>query len=86
MLRGKPILAARQTIGHLHYFTKDTALAVLRDCGYEIIDWNYTHGAESLPNRALRTRILNVARRLIGVVNEDLSVRLMGGASMVLAR
>jgi SAM-dependent methyltransferase len=87
VLRGKSILAARQTIGHLHYFTKDTALAVLGDCGYEIIDWNYTHGAESLPNRALRTRISNVARRLIGVVNEDLAVRLMGGASiMVLAR
>jgi hypothetical protein len=87
VLRGTPILAARQTIGHLHYFTKDTALAVLGDCGYEIIDWNYTHGAESLPNRALRTRILNVPRRLIGAVNEDLAVRLMGGASiMVLTR
>jgi hypothetical protein len=27
-------LAARQMIGHLHYFIKDTALAVLGDCGY----------------------------------------------------
>ncbi|MDT5009036.1 MAG: hypothetical protein QOH57_653 [Mycobacterium sp.] len=87
VLRGKPILQARQAIGHIHYFFKDTALAVLTDSGYEIVDWNYTHGAETLPNRALRTRIVNGPRRLLRRMNEDLGVRLMGGASMmVLAR
>jgi cyclopropane fatty-acyl-phospholipid synthase-like methyltransferase len=87
VLRGKPILAARQMIGHLHYFTKDTALAVLADCGYEVIDWNYTHGAETLPHRAVRTKVLNVPRRMLRSVNEDFAVRLMGGASiMVLTR
>jgi hypothetical protein len=87
VLRGKPILQARQAIGHLHYFFKDTALAVLADSGYEVVDWNYTHGAETLPNRALRTRIVNGPRRLLRRMNEDLGVRLMGGASMmVLAR
>jgi hypothetical protein len=87
VLRGKPILQARQSIGHLHYFFKDSALAVLADSGYEIVDWNYTHGAETLPNRALRTRIAKAPRRLLRRINEDLGVRLMGGASMmVLAR
>jgi hypothetical protein len=87
VLRGKPILAARKTLGHLHSFTKDTALAVLADCGYEVVDWFYTHGAETLPNRPLGTKIMNVPRRLIRTVNEDFGVRMMGGASMmVLAR
>ena len=87
LLRGKPILGARQMLGHLHYFFKDTALAILDDCGYEIIDWNYTHGAELLPNRALRTRMLNTPRRIARAINEDFAVRLMGGASiMVLTR
>ena len=87
MLRGRPIIHAREKIGHLHYFFKDTALAVLADCGYEIVDWNYTHGAETLPNRALRTRSISLLRRAMRSVNEDWSVRLLGGASMmVLAR
>ena len=83
LLRGKSIMGARQQIGHLHYFYRDTALATLTDCGYEIVDWNYTHGAESLPNRALRTRVLNLPRRLIRKYDEDLAIRLLGGASMM---
>jgi hypothetical protein len=83
VLRGKPIVQSRQVIGHLHYFFKDTALAVLADCGYDVIDWNYTHGAETLPNRPLRTKISNVPRRILRRMNEDLGVRLMGGASMM---
>lgn len=87
LLRGKSIMHARQSIGHLHYFYKDTALAVLADCGYEVLDWNYTHGAEEMPSTALRTRIFNFPRRLFRKINEDLGVRVMGGASMmVLAR
>lgn len=87
LLRGKPLLYSREVVGHLHYYFKDTALAVLKDCGYEIVDWNYTHGAEDLPGRKLRTRLFNLPRKLLRALNEDLAVRVMGGASlMVLTR
>jgi SAM-dependent methyltransferase len=32
----------RATYGHLHSFTKETALQTLRDAGYEVIDYLYT--------------------------------------------
>lgn len=85
LLRGKPIIHARELIGHLHYFFKDTALAVLADCGYEVIDWTYTHGTEVLPGtrRRLRTRMLNAPRRALRAINEDFAVRLLGGSSML---
>ena len=87
MLRGVSMMYAPRSAGHLHYFYKDTALATLRDCGQEVVDWNYTHGAESLPNRPLRIRLFNLPRKLARVLGEDLAVRVMGGASMmVLAR
>lgn len=87
LLRGKPLMHSRRAVGHLHYFCKDTALATLADCGCEVADWNYTHGAETMPKGGLRTRAFNVPRRLARMVNEDLAVRVMGGASMmVLAR
>lgn len=83
LLRGTPLMHSRRAVGHLHYFCKDTALATLRDCGYEVVDWNYTHGAETMPKGGWRTRLFNGPRRLARMVNEDLAVRVMGGASIM---
>ena len=30
-----------KSYGHLHYFTKETALQMVRDAGYEVIDYSY---------------------------------------------
>ena len=87
LLRNRSLMHARQRLGHLHYFCRDTALAFIAECGMEVVDWHYTHGAETLPDRRLRTRLLNGPRRLLRAFDEDFSVRLLGGASMlVLAR
>src|SRR5688500_14419262 len=42
VLRINSILTAREQLGHIHYFTKETALAALEDTGYKIIDYFYT--------------------------------------------
>lgn len=39
--REKPLMYVREKVGHIHYFTKNLALAMLRECGYEIVDWRY---------------------------------------------
>lgn len=83
LLRPAAMLHTREVVGHLHSFTKETALETLRDCGLEVIDWNYTHGAEQLPNRRLKTRVMNLPRRIMRLVNEDFAVRLLGGASIM---
>jgi hypothetical protein len=38
----------RGAFGHLHYFTKELALEMLKDAGYEVIDFVYTWQANSL--------------------------------------
>ena len=76
-----PIL--RNQTGHLHYFFKYTALATLRDCGYEIVDWNYTRSSQELPGKSLRTKIANIPRKLMQLVSEDLSARFFGGYSLL---
>ena len=87
IIRGKALDRARSKLGHLHYYTKETALASLRHAGYEIIDCNYTNGSQELPNRKLRTRLTNLPRRLVQAFSKDLAVRLFGGYSLlVLAR
>jgi hypothetical protein len=73
----------REDLGHIHYFSKESALDTLKDCGYDVIDWDYTHWSRELAKLPLRTRLANVPRALFGSINPDLAVRLFGGASMM---
>lgn len=87
LLRGTSYPILREQTGHLHYFFKYTALATLRDCGYEIVDWNYTRSSQELPGKGLRTKVANLPRKLMQLFSEDLAARYFGGYSLlVLAR
>lgn len=87
VFRVSPILYARSKVGHLHYFSKETALHTLKDCGYEIEDYFYTSGALSLRKHSLKTKLAKLPRRFLYSLNSDLAVRLLGGYSlMVLAK
>jgi 2-polyprenyl-3-methyl-5-hydroxy-6-metoxy-1,4-benzoquinol methylase len=85
--RSYPILKLRATVGHIHYFTKDTALAALSDTGYEVLDWFYPEPRLILRGKPLRQQVLALLRHGLMGVNRDLAVRLLGGRSLlVLAR
>jgi SAM-dependent methyltransferase len=86
VLRMSPIMRLRKDVGHIHYFSTETALAILSDTGYEIIDYYYT-GGFSLQKRGLRANWLKIPRRILFNINQELTVRIMGGYSLlVLAR
>jgi len=76
-------LRGREKTGHLHYYTKDLALATLRDTGYKIIDWRYTGASLNSPNRSRRTRLVSIVRRLAYALNKDFGVRLLGGETLL---
>ncbi len=81
VLRRRPILDVRRQFGHLHYFTKETALAALSDNDYDVIEWRYTAVGETAPRFA--ARVASLPRRLVSLVSRDLSVRLLGGHSLL---
>jgi SAM-dependent methyltransferase len=84
-LRDRQILA-RRTSGHLHYFTKATALAALEETGYEVLDSQFTPAFIDLA-RTPKQRLARVVTKLFFRLKPDLCVRLLGGASlMVLAK
>lgn len=83
LLRGYPFPKARREIGHLHYFTRDTALDTVRDAGYEVIDWSYTYTQSESPGRALRVRLADIPRRITRFIAKDLAIRALGGCSVV---
>jgi Methyltransferase domain len=87
VFRSYPIINGRKSVGHIHYFTKETALETLKDTGYSIMDYFYTAGSLELPNRGWKANLLRIPRKLAFSFSKDLAVRLFGGYSlMVLAK
>jgi len=84
--RGRPILEARKRLGHLHYFSKETALATLDTAGYLIEEARFTWGGLELIKRR-RTRLAKWPRQIGMRVCPNLTARILGGCSLlVLAR
>ncbi len=81
--REKPLLHVREKVGHIHYYTKSLALALLVECGYEIVDWSYTGAAFSAPQSTWKGRLARLPRRLLYAINRDLGVRLLGGDTLI---
>jgi cyclopropane fatty-acyl-phospholipid synthase-like methyltransferase len=83
VLRSGRLLRERTQSGHLHYFSKETALATLRDAGYQVVDRGYTAGGIDLPSRSLLHRVAKWPRRTAFALHQDLAVRLLGGYSLL---
>lgn len=87
VLRVSPLLRARRKVGHLHHFNKEIALELLNETGYEIIDYFYTGVTVDLPAKSFPAFLAKLPRRVMFCFNQDLTVRLLGGYSlMVLAK
>ena len=76
---------ARFSVGHLHYFTADTALATLKDTGHEIVDYFYTCGSFGVfwQHPSMKTAIANGPRWLFSKFSISLAARLFGGYSLL---
>jgi hypothetical protein len=72
------------SVGHIHLFTIETALKSLEYTGHRVIDWILTDGALSNVNTPTRTRVANLLRLPLAKVSMKLTVRLIGGYSMLI--
>ena len=79
------LLESRRSVGHLHYFTAESALATLKEMGHEIIDYHFTSGAIDLYRQhpSLKTAIANVPRWFVSKFSVPLTARLFGGFSLL---
>jgi len=83
VLRGKPLREARRRSGHLHYFTKETALSTLSDAGHEIVDWLYTAGSIELPGRSVTSKLAKFPRFTASLISRGAAARVLGGYSLL---
>jgi hypothetical protein len=83
LIRKNPLLNVRNQVGHLHFYTKDLALQTLIDCGYKIIDWQYSGAFFNKPTRSFKGKIAAIPRRFLALFNKDFAVRLLGGETLI---
>jgi SAM-dependent methyltransferase len=82
VLRKRGLLKRRELHRHLHYFTKETALETLKDSGYTPLD--YVFSAHSLEcGQELGQKIARLPRKICFALHQDLTVRLLGGYSLL---
>ncbi len=79
---------SRNKYGHIHYFNKDICLAVLKDLGFEILDYFYAPSAIDLSSIStsisFSSKVLKIPRILLSKISTDLTAKLLGGYSLFL--
>lgn len=86
LIRVTPLEEARKNFGHIHHFTRETALATLEYSGYKVLDSFYTYGSLDLPNLGWKAKLLKIPRKVLFLLSGGVAQRFLGGcALMVLA-
>lgn len=80
VLRPRRLLRTREVLGHLHYYTRETALATLQDAGYRIVSVHYTAGGVDRPAQSWKARAVRQPRRLL---QASVAARTLGGFSVL---
>jgi SAM-dependent methyltransferase len=83
VMRARPLLEARRSVGHIHHFSRETALATLEDCGYKVRDHLYTSGRTDLGGLGWKSQLLKWPRHAMYRMNPDAAARLLGGYSLL---
>lgn len=81
LARPSYLALARQHVGHLHYFTLETALASVGQAGLEVKDWFLT--AVELDRGTSGQKRLQFLRRAMHSWKPELAARILGGYSVL---
>ena len=72
---------ALEQVGHLHYFTRETALATLQQAGLLVHDWFYT--SVEFDQGVHGRKRLQAFRKILFSKSPDLAARWLGGFSLL---
>jgi SAM-dependent methyltransferase len=88
LLKPHVLLQQRNDVGHIHYFTEETMLWMLRDVGFDVEYLVYTKpDVDLVKPRSFKQWVKKNLRKFSYSVNKKLSVKLWGGYSaLVLAK
>jgi SAM-dependent methyltransferase len=82
VLRPHALLGARSSLGHIHYFVRATASAVLQDCGLRIINAKYVWPPTL--RSSVKHHVLHFVRLGVSKVSPDIAAKVLGGSSLLI--
>ena len=86
VLMPRYLVERRKKYGHIHFFTKESALDLLKDSGFSIIDFFYTPASIDM-GRTIEAKLARYPQKLLYAINQNFCVRVIGGFSlMILAK
>ena len=77
------LMSRRNNYGHLHYFSKETAIATLEDSGYRVIDYFFTANSLDLPRQTMNAHLAYIPRKILASMSKGLAAKLLGGFSLL---
>ena len=77
------MMELRHKVGHIHYFSKRTALATLEDCGLEIVDSFFTPHFIGRPANSLKERFKRIPRHILHGLSPELQAKILGHSSLL---
>ena len=83
VLREHPLLHVRRKVGHLSYYTRGLALALLEECGFRVLDVRFTAAGLNAPGRGAAARLASLPRAMLRAFSPDLAARLFGGETLI---
>lgn len=84
VLRRNALLEVWKAYGHIHYFTKELVLHMLKELDYEVLDYFYTSSSIELPTHELRNQLMRLPRKLAFAIQRDLAARILGGSRLLI--
>jgi SAM-dependent methyltransferase len=76
------LIDIRKSVGHIHYFSKQTAIALLEDTGYEVLDSFYTPAYQIAPKDPIHL-VMAAVRSLTMKVAPDFTSVMLGGCPLL---
>ena len=74
-----------ENVGHLHFYTKKTALLTLENTGFEILNSNLANNRfeEFKNNKKLTSLFINVPQYIVEKLSQNLACSIFGGYSLI---
>lgn len=84
LLKPHTLRQQRTSVGHIHYFSEETALWMLEDVGYEIMEYDYTKpDVDRVRPASFKQWLKKQLRRISFALSKKVSVKLWGNYSLL---
>jgi hypothetical protein len=74
----------RDSVGHIHYYTKAVAEKMVQDAGYAIVSSEYSNAWKNSPNLSWAGKIARIFRWTLNKISPTLNAKIFGGETLIL--